>query len=112
MRLPHYRPRGQPAPPFVGCAGADPAPPSNRKGHWTVAKKQDLQSWLGELDAAGDIQHVSGADRETEIGGIVDIYQRKMGRQLLLFDDIPGFQKGYRVAANILTSVPRINRTL
>ena len=74
--------------------------------------KQDLQTWLAELEAAGDVQHVSGADRETEIGGIVDIYMRKMGRQLLLFDDIPGYQKGFRVMANILTSVPRINRTL
>jgi UbiD family decarboxylase len=74
--------------------------------------KQDLQTWLAELEAAGDVQHVTGADRETEIGGIVDIYQRKMGRQCLLFDDIPGFKKGYRVMANILTSVPRINRTL
>ena len=30
----------------------------------------------------------------------------------VLFDDIPGYPSGYRVLANILTSVPRINLTL
>ena len=34
---------------------------------------------------------VSGAEREEEIGGIVDIYQRKTGNKALLFDDIPGY---------------------
>jgi len=32
--------------------------------------KQDLRSWIAELEAAGDLMHVKGADRETEIGGI------------------------------------------
>jgi 4-hydroxy-3-polyprenylbenzoate decarboxylase len=75
-------------------------------------KNQDLRNWVAELQAAGDIQMVSGAEREEEIGGIVDIYQRKMGRPALMFDDIPGYPKGYRVMANILTSPKRIIRTL
>ena len=32
-----------------------------------------------------------GAEREKEIGGIVDIYQRKIGNPAVLFDDIPGY---------------------
>src|SRR5262249_47609883 len=47
-----------------------------------------------------------------EIGAFVDIYQRKMGNPALMFDEIPGFPKGHRVIANILTSVPRINVAL
>src|SRR6201997_5071424 len=74
--------------------------------------KQDLRSWLSEMDAAGEIQHFSGANREREIGGIVDIYQRKIGNPAVLFDDIPGYPKGYRVLANLLTSIRRINLTL
>ena len=46
-----------------------------------------------------------GANREEEIGGIVDIYQRKTGNPAVLFDDIPGYPRGHRVVANILTSV-------
>jgi len=75
-------------------------------------ENQDLRSWLARMEGAGELQHVSGAERMEEIGGIVDIYQRKMGRQALLFDDVPGYPRGYRVLANVLTSVRRIAMTL
>src|SRR5499433_2432573 len=74
--------------------------------------KLDLRAWLAQMQAAGEVQAVSGAEREREIGGIVDIYQRKMGNPAVLFDDIPGYPHGHRVVANILTSVRRINLTL
>ena len=74
--------------------------------------KLDLRTWLAQMQAAGEVQSVSGAEREREIGGIVDIYQRKMGNPAVLFDDIPGYPHGHRVLANILTSVRRINLTL
>jgi len=76
------------------------------------APKQDLRTWLAQMEAAGEIKHVSGADREQEIGGIVDFHQRKVGNPAVLFDDIPGYRRGHRVLANILTSVKRINLTL
>ena len=74
--------------------------------------KQDLRSWIATMESAGQLQQVSGAEREREIGGIVDVYQRKIGNKALLFDDIPGYPSGYRILANILTSVPRINMTI
>ena len=37
---------------------------------------------------------------------------RKMGNPAVLFDDIPGYPKGHRVLANILTSIRRIHMTL
>ncbi len=74
--------------------------------------KQDLRSWLAEMEAAGEIQHVAGADHEKEIGGIVDVFQRKTGNKMVLFDDIPGFPGGHRVLANFLTSIKRIHMTL
>jgi 4-hydroxy-3-polyprenylbenzoate decarboxylase len=64
------------------------------------------------MDRANQLQKVSGADLEKEIGGIVDVYQRKIGNQALLFDDIPGYPSGFRILANVLTSVPRINMTI
>jgi 4-hydroxy-3-polyprenylbenzoate decarboxylase len=74
--------------------------------------KQDLRSWIADMASAGQLQEIHGAEREEEIGGIVDVYQRKIGNKAVLFDDIPGYPKGYRILANILTSVPRINRTI
>ncbi|MGH7187220.1 MAG: UbiD family decarboxylase domain-containing protein, partial [Pseudomonadota bacterium] len=72
----------------------------------------DLRDWLAQIEAAGLLQRVSGAERMEEIGGIVDIYQRQTGRSTLLFDDIPGYPRGYRVAANILMGVKQIALTL
>ncbi|HEY7246073.1 MAG TPA: UbiD family decarboxylase [Xanthobacteraceae bacterium] len=74
--------------------------------------RQDLRAWLEALHAAGEVQEVRGAEREREIGGIVDIHMRKMGNRAVLFDEIPGFPRGHRILANILTSVRRINLTL
>jgi 4-hydroxy-3-polyprenylbenzoate decarboxylase len=74
--------------------------------------KQDLRAWLAQMEAAGEVKRISGANREEEIGGIVDAYQRRIGNPAVLFDDIPGYPRGYRVLANILTSVKRINLTL
>src|ERR1700731_4118491 len=76
------------------------------------APKQDLRAWLARMQEAGELVTVTGADRDEEIGGIVDIYQRTMGAPAVMFEDIPGFPGGHRVVANILTSVRRINLTL
>ena len=62
------------------------APPTRRRR----SKRQDLRAWI-ELHAAGELQEISGAEREQEIGGIVDLYMRKMGNRAVLFDDIPGY---------------------
>ena len=73
---------------------------------------KDLRDWISDLEANGQLQVVSGADREEEIGAIVDIYMRQMTNPAVMFDDIPGYPKDFRVLANILTSVPRINLAL
>jgi Cdc6-like AAA superfamily ATPase len=40
--------------------------------------RQDLRFWIDALRAAGELQEINGAEREAEIGGIVDLYMRKM----------------------------------
>ena len=76
------------------------------------APKQDLRVWLAQMQDAGELVTVPGADRDEEIGGIVDIYQRTMGAPAVMFENIPGFPPRHRVVANILTSVRRISLTL
>jgi hypothetical protein len=73
---------------------------------------KDLRDWISGIEAAGELKTIKGAEPKEEIGGFVDIYQRKMGNPALMFDEILGFPKGHRVIANILTSVPRINIAL
>jgi len=73
---------------------------------------KDLRDWVNDLEANNQVQHFSGVEREEEIGALVDIYMRQMTNPAVLFDEIPGFPKGFRVLANILTAVPRINLAL
>ena len=72
----------------------------------------DLRDWIARVEAAGELQRVNGAERMEEIGGLVDLYMRGTNRPALLFDEIPGYPKGYRVLGNILTSVKRIALTV
>ena len=72
----------------------------------------DLRNWINDIAAAGELKTIKGAEPKQEIGGILDIYQRRMGNPAVMFEDVPGFAKGHRVLANILTSVKRINIAL
>ena len=76
------------------------------------AKEWDVRSWIEEINAAGELQTILGANTEEEIGGMVDIFMRKMTNPAVLFDKIPGYENGYRVLANILTSTRRVNIAL
>ena len=73
---------------------------------------KDLRDWIEEVKAGRELKLIDGAEPKEEIGGIVDIYMRKMGNPAVMFDQVPGFPKGHRVIANILTSTPRINIAL
>ncbi len=73
---------------------------------------KDLRDWIDGVRAAGELKVITGAEPKEEIGGIVDIYMRKMGNPAVMFDEVPGYPKGHRVVANILTSVPRVSVAL
>ena len=66
----------------------------------------DLREYLHRLDEAGELKHVKGADWFEEIGAITEIATEKNG-PALLFDEITGYAKGYRVASNLFTTPKR-----
>src|SRR5712692_2154962 len=98
------------------CRHGDPAgmrsPADFKETRRTEMPNKDLRDWIAGIKAAGELKVITGAEPKEEIGGIVDIYMRKMGNPAVMFDEVPGFPKGHRVIANILTSVPRINIAL
>ena len=73
---------------------------------------QDLREWIAKTDAMGEIKRINGADWQSEIGALTNLYQRQPGLPALLFDEIPGYPKGYRLLANALSSFPRMAATL
>ena len=54
---------------------------------------QDLRYWMEAVDAEGALKQIDGAEPMEEIGGILDLYQRRMGNEAVLFDEVPGFRK-------------------
>ena len=68
----------------------------------------DLRQWIDRIDEMGQLSRVDGADPRHEIGGLVDLYQWDMEKPALLFDRIKGHEPGFRLLANVFTSLPRI----
>lgn len=59
----------------------------------------DLREWMAEAEKIGKLVRISGAHREREMAALAELfcYKKKLDTPALLFDEIPGFQKGSRV---------------
>jgi UbiD family decarboxylase len=68
----------------------------------------DLRTFLQKVDEISELKTIRGASTDLEIGAITEIALQHDG-PALLFDDIPGFQPGWRVASNVCSS-PRRGR--
>jgi UbiD family decarboxylase len=74
--------------------------------------EHSLRGWIEAVDSIGELTRVHGADAATEIGGLVDLSQERMGNPAILFDAIRGYPAGHRLVANVITSYPRLALTL
>lgn len=61
---------------------------------------KDLREYADQLEELGELVRVSGASWEQEID-IISELMNEIGGPALLFDEIPGYPKGFRVAANM-----------
>ena len=68
----------------------------------------DLRDWLAKVDALGELQSVSGADWNKEIGAISQINYQRSPNHALLFDQIKDYPAGYRVLTSSLGSTRRL----
>jgi len=64
----------------------------------------DLREFLQQVEEQGDLKRVEGADWQTEIGLITEWQAMSEKAPALLFDEIPGYAKGFRVATNVFTA--------
>jgi UbiD family decarboxylase len=70
-------------------------------------KFNDLRDYLQKVDEMGELKEVLGADAETEIGPITEITAWSKEHPMLLFDEIKGYPKGYRIACHVFDSYKR-----
>ena len=74
----------------------------------------DLRDWLEAVERQGELKHISGASADLEMSSIAELVQREGKEPLpvIMFDDIPGYPKGYRTLFGLLASTWGIAKTL
>jgi UbiD family decarboxylase len=66
----------------------------------------DLRTFIDGAARIGELKQIDGADWNLEIGCLTELMAEQDG-PLLLFDNITGYPKGFRIAANVLASARR-----
>jgi UbiD family decarboxylase len=72
----------------------------------------DLRVWLSDIRKLGELKDVIGADWNLELGAISELNVKKDLPPALLFDEIAGYPKGYRVLTCSTSSPARLSSIL
>src|SRR5512132_286741 len=65
---------------------------------------KDLREYLTAVDRLGELRRVNGADWDLELGAITEVAARANNPKVVLFDNIKGYPKGFRVVTNPVCS--------
>ena len=73
-----------------------------------------LRGWLEEVEKMGELLKVDGASWDAEMGAITHMLTEKSGgtARAVLFDNVPGYPKGFRTLYGQLSSIQRVALTL
>jgi UbiD family decarboxylase len=78
-----------------------------------TASACDLRDWLDGVRALGQLERISGADWDLEIGALTEIIlERLSSPPAVMFDAVPGYAPNRRVLANMLETLERTALTL
>jgi 4-hydroxy-3-polyprenylbenzoate decarboxylase len=73
---------------------------------------KDLREFIGLVDQLGALRRIEGADPRFEVGGITEVAAGSPECPALLFDNIKGFSRGFRIFTNATTNVQRASLAL
>jgi 4-hydroxy-3-polyprenylbenzoate decarboxylase len=78
-----------------------------------AASACELRDWLDAVDSLGQLEKISGADWDLEIGALTEIIlERLSSPPALIFENVPGYDPKRRVLANMLETLERTALTL
>ena len=77
-----------------------------------MANPLDLRPWLSAVERLGELREVRGADWNLELGAISELNVKKDAPPALLFDEIRGYPKGFRVLTCSTSSPARLSSIL
>src|SRR5438132_207571 len=72
---------------------------------------EDLREWIAEAEKLDEVRVVRGASWQQDIGIAADIVMHSDAAPCVIFDDVPGCAKGFRVLSNFFGG-KRKNMTL
>lgn len=72
----------------------------------------DLRGFLDKAQELGELKVIEGASWEEDIGAVTEWQAETPGSPAVLFDKIPGYTPGYRVASNLFKTDSRIAAAL
>jgi 4-hydroxy-3-polyprenylbenzoate decarboxylase len=72
----------------------------------------DLRDWLAMARSLGEVRDIPGASWQEDIGRVTEMLHHTDDAPVGLFDEIPGYPKGYRIAVNSVATRRRIALTL
>ncbi|MGH8733718.1 MAG: hypothetical protein ACREVB_08560, partial [Burkholderiales bacterium] len=68
------------------------------------APHADLREAIERLERAGEMRRIRGAGWKLEMGTLAEIVYREESPPAILFEDIPGYPKGYRAISGATNS--------
>jgi UbiD family decarboxylase len=73
----------------------------------------DLRTWLEEVRKIGQLMTVENVHWDLELSTLTEIInERSKTRPTIMFDRIKDYPQGYRIAANLVSSVGHLALTL
>src|SRR5258706_7357254 len=73
----------------------------------------DLRDWLKDVKRLEQLEQISGAHWDLEIGALTEIILERIATPpAVIFDNVPGFDPNRRVLANMLETLERTALTL
>ena len=76
--------------------------------------RDGLRGWLEEVQRIGELLHVKGVNWDAEMGSITQMLTEnsKNTAPAILFDEVPGYPKGFRTLYGHFSTVKRVALTL
>ena len=68
----------------------------------------DLREAIERLERSGELRRIRGADWKLEMGTLAEIVYREANPPAILFEDIPGYPKGFRAFSGATNSAKRL----
>src|SRR5436853_3676268 len=73
---------------------------------------RDLREFLSRIEGAGELLRVPGAHWNLEMGTLAEAVNERSNAPAVLFQDIPGYPKGFRALSGSTNSMKRLAITL